>query len=225
MRPHPRRLLGLFGRAPNVDNAYEPELTAAIERVVRRGWTCVDVGAHVGNVTETLARLVGPSGRVVAFEAHPDNAAALRQRFEGAPIVEVVDAAVSDGESDRLRLYAGRHDYSAEWNVVGHDVEGVPTRPVLEVQAVALDGWFSPADAVHFVKVDVEGAEGLVLTGMRSVLRHQRPVVAVEFHDEDGWAGRRELLEAGYVLSRPDGSPVDPAGPRVYHVIARPSRA
>jgi len=132
---------------------------------------------------------------------------------------------VSDGASERLRLYAGRHDYSAEWNVVGHDVEGVPTRPVLEVQAVALDSWFSPTDPVHFVKIDVEGAEGLVLSGMRRLLREERPVVAVEFHDEDGWASRGELLEASYVLSRPDGSAVDPRGPRVYHVIAEPSRA
>jgi hypothetical protein len=55
---------------------------------------------------------------------------------------------------------------------------------------------------------------------MRQVLRVQRPVVAIEFHDEDGWAARRELIDAGYELAGTDGSPVDPEGPRVYHVIA-----
>ena len=77
-------------------------------------------------------------------------------------------------------------------------------------------------DAV-LAPVDVEGAEGLVLAGMRRVLREQRPVVAIEFHDDAGWAGRRELLDAGYQLAATDGSAVDPEGPRVYHVIARPS--
>lgn len=224
MRALLRRLLRRLRHAPPPSKVYEPDLTAAIERIVEEGWTCADVGAHVGNITETLARLVGASGRVVAFEAHPANAAVLRNRFEHAPPVEVVHAAVSDGTSEQLALYAGRQDHSTEWNVVGHDVDGTPTRVVLEVEAVALDAWFSRADPLHFVKIDVEGAEGLVLAGMRRLLREQRPVVAVEFHDEDGWAGRRELLEAGYVLHTSDGSPVDPAGLRVYHVIAEPPR-
>jgi FkbM family methyltransferase len=202
---------------------YEPALTAAIERVVQRGWRCADVGAHVGNITEILVRFVGDEGRVVAFEAHPANAAELRERFRRAPVVEVVNAAVGDGSSDRLALYAGRHDHSTEWNVVGHDVDGVPTRLELEVPAVSLDAWFAPGTPLNFVKIDVEGAEGLVLAGMRRVLREERPVVAIEFHDEAGWAARSELLEAGYRLASPDGSAIDPNGPRVYHVIARPT--
>lgn len=218
-----RRLLPFASRTPAAEEPYEPEFTAAIERVVQHGWTCADVGAHVGNITETLVRLVGKDGRVIAFEAHPANAAELRERFRRAPVVEVVNAAVSDGTSDRLSLYAGRHDHSTEWNVVGHDVDGVPTRRELEVQAVSLDTWFVTGQQLQFVKIDVEGAEGLVLAGMQRVLREQRPVVAIEFHDDAGWAGRRELLEAGYRLSGTDGSPVDPDGPRIYHVIARPS--
>jgi hypothetical protein len=47
-------------------------------------------------------------------------------------------------------------------------------------------------------------------------------VVAVEFHDEDGWEARHELLEAGYRLETPDGSFVDPNGSRVYHALAFP---
>ena len=202
---------------------YEPELTGAIEQVVQPGWTCADVGAHVGHITETLVRLVGDGGRVIAFEAHPANAVELRTRFGGRPVVEIVNAAVGDGASDRLSLYAGRHDHSTEWNVVGHDVDGAPTRFELEVEAVSLDGWVSPGTPLQLLKIDVEGAEGLVLAGMRRVLREERPVVAVEFHDEAGWAARRELLEAGYRLTSPDGSAVDPEGPRVYHVIAVPS--
>jgi FkbM family methyltransferase len=219
-----RRLLRRFLRAAPAVAAdaapYEPDLTAAIERLVHEGWTCVDVGAHQGDITATLVRLAGDEGRVVAFEAHPANAEHLRGRFRDVGAIEVVNAAVSDGESETLTLYAGRHDYSTEWNIVGHDVEGVPTRGVLEVQAVSLDNWFPPGEPVHFVKIDVEGAEGLVLAGMRRLLREQRPAIAVEFHDDEGWAARRVLLEAGYTLLGTDGSPLDPDGQRVYHVIA-----
>lgn len=218
-----RRLLPFPRRASGAEGPYEAEFTAAIARVVQQGWTCADVGAHVGNVTETLVRLVGKSGRVIAFEAHPANAEELRTRFARVGVVEVVNAAVGDGSSDRLALYAGRHDHSTEWNVVGHDVDGVPTRLELEVEALSLDSWFSAGDPLDFVKIDVEGAEGLVLAGMRRVLRDQRPVLAVEFHDETGWAGRHELLDAGYELVGTDGSSIERDGPRVYHVIARPT--
>jgi FkbM family methyltransferase len=183
---------------------------------------CADVGAHVGNITEILVRLVGSEGRVVAFEAHPANAAELRERFRRSPNVEVVNAAVSDGSSERIALYAGRNDNSTEWNVVGHDVEGTPTRVELEVQAVALDDWFASGTPLRFVKIDVEGAEGLVLAGMRRLLRETRPVLAVEFHDDNAWDSRVELLEAGYSLARTDGSAIAPDSARVYHVIARP---
>jgi FkbM family methyltransferase len=223
MRAELHRLLDRARRAPSSSEPYEPELTAAIERVVEPGWTCADVGAHVGKITETLVGLVGRRGRVVAFEAHPTNAAQLRNRFRRVRVVQVVNAAVSDGTRELLALYAGRHDNSTEWNVVGHDVEGSPTRLEVEVPAVSLDAWFSPGEPLHFVKIDVEGAEGLVLAGMRRLLREERPMLAIEFHDEDGWASRRELLDTGYALSRPDGSPIGPADARVYHVIARPS--
>jgi FkbM family methyltransferase len=223
MRAVLHRLLHRQARSPASSEPYEPELTAAIERAVEPGWTCADVGAHVGNITETLVRLVGAQGRVVAFEAHPTNAAQLNERFRRARTVEVVNAAVSDGSTESIALYAGRHDNSTEWNVLGHDVEGTPTRQVLEVPAVSLDARFPPGEPLQFVKIDVEGAEGLVLAGMRRLLREARPVLAVEFHDDEAWTARCELLEAGYELSRTDGSPIDPEGARVYHVIARPS--
>jgi FkbM family methyltransferase len=222
MRAVLHRLLGRLPLPAAPSEPYEPELTAAIERVVLRGWSCADVGAHVGNITETLARLIDREGRVVAFEAHPANAEVLRDRFRRNRVVEVVNAAVGDGSADRLALYAGRHDNSTEWNVLGHDVEGTPTRKVLEVPAVSLDGWYPPGAQLDFVKIDVEGAEGLVLAGMRRLLREARPVLAVEFHDDEAWTSRHELLDAGYALSRTDGSAIDPAGDRVYHVIARP---
>jgi FkbM family methyltransferase len=220
MRTALHRLFHRSRRPPASSEPYEPELTAAIERVVEPGWSCADVGAHVGNITETLVSLVGKRGRVVAFEAYPANAAELSKRFRRSRAVEVVNAAVGDGTRDQLALYAGRHDNSTEWNVLGHDVEGAPTRLVLEVPAVSLDAWYSPGVRLDFVKIDVEGAEGLVLAGMRRLLREERPVLAVEFHDDEAWESRHELLDAGYALSRPDGSPIDPTGSRVYHVIA-----
>jgi hypothetical protein len=92
----------------------------------------------------------------------------------------------------------------------------------LEVRAVSLDDYLPSGEPVQLVKIDVEGAEALVLAGMRRLLRESRPVVLVEFHDDVGWGGRRHLLEAGYRLETLDGEPVESDAGRLYHCLAKP---
>jgi FkbM family methyltransferase len=216
----------ILARLRQRDASYEPELQAAIRRLVRPGWTCADVGAHQGILTRLLANLVGENGRVVAFEAHSGNATGLRKSL-GSHLrdrVIVENLAITDGAAERVTLHSGRSRASQEWNVVGADLEGHPTPAEFQVAATSLDTYFA-GNSVDFVKVDVEGAEAGVLRGMRRLLHELRPVVAVEFHTEAGWAGRSELLDAGYRLETLAGEPID-AGPeaqRVYQCLARPS--
>ncbi len=135
--------------------------------------------------------------------------------------VAVENVAVTDGATEWVTLHAGRRRVSQEWNVTGHDLEGRATPAEFEVPATSLDAYFvdGPLD---FVKLDVEGAEARVLRGMRRLLRERRPTLMVEFHTPEGWAGRSELLEAGYRLVTPAGEPVDAGvgAVRVYHCVA-----
>jgi len=210
------------------DGSYEPEVCQTIVQIVQRGWICVDVGAHVGYLTLLLAKLVGERGCVIAFEPHPENARQLRfnTKINGYETrVQVENVAISDGISQWVNLFPGRGHSSAEWNIVGHDVEGKPRQPELEVQATSLDAYFTACSCVDFVKIDIEGAEAQALCGMRRLLRECRPFVLVEFHNEKGWTGRRELLEADYRLydvrnARYLNSELDEC--RVYHCLAVP---
>jgi FkbM family methyltransferase len=222
-----RRLYAAVGgrRAPLDDPTYEPDLQRALEAVVEPGWVCADVGAHHGIISAALARLVGPGGRVVAFEAHPDNAAQVRSAFahdERGARVRVENRAVTDGSTDTVWLHAGRARHSTEWNVVGADVDGNPTAAELQVPSTSLDAYFE--SRLDFAKIDVEGAEADVLAGMRRILREQRPVLAIEFHNETGWEGRRELFDASYDLYELDGRRLDPERDttRVYQCLAAP---
>jgi FkbM family methyltransferase len=214
-----------IGRLRQRDRSWEPELQEAITRLVRPGWTCADVGAHHGVFTRLLADLVGATGQVVAFEAHPANARRLRRSLDRRirDRVVVKNVAVTDGAAKQVALHPGRGHASTEWNVVGADVEGRPTPAELEVGATSLDSYFA-GNPLEFVKLDVEGAEADVLRGMRRLLHGQRPTVAVEFHSDVGWAGRSELLEAGYRLETLSGEEID-AGlstRRVYQCLAFP---
>lgn len=206
---------------------YEPDICQAIERIVQSGWTCADVGAHVGVITQVFARKVGPTGLVIAFEAHPENARLLRENVSAngwEKLVRVENLAVTDGSCGRVWLFAGRECRPSEWNIVGHDVDGARTHPEMEVPARALDDYFPSGSRLDLVKIDVEGAEAQVLAGMRRLLRETRPVAIIEFHDEVGWAGRQELLAAAYDLYDMSGRRLDPVRDvqRVYHCLALP---
>lgn len=182
---------------------YEPDVSRTLIRVVQPGWMCVDVGAHLGYFTLLMAKLVNSKGRIVAFEAHPENAKQLGvnvgiNSYEGR--VRIENMAVSDGAHHWAQLFPGRGRASTEWNIVGYDVEGNPRQPELEVQATSLDAYFPKGEVVNLIKIDIEGAEARAINGMKRLLRESRPLVLVEFHDMIGWEGRKELFTAGYRL-------------------------
>src|ERR1700722_172759 len=83
----------------------EPEVQRALQDFVEPGQVVYDVGANIGFFTLLLARLVGPRGRVFAFEPMPENAAALRHivALNGLDNVTVVEKAMSS-ESGTAQL-------------------------------------------------------------------------------------------------------------------------
>jgi FkbM family methyltransferase len=204
----------------------------ALERLVEPGAACADVGAHFGFHSLLMARLAGPDGRVVAFEASPENAEMVRlsaRRNAAEARIDVRQVAVSDGRAGSVTIYAGRAGGGMEWTMSREFAEREDTAPtnhaVQEVPAVALDEAFPAGTALDVVKMDIEGGEALALAGAARVLREQRPVFVIEFHREVGWPAIELLLEAGYRLEALDGQALDrPADAQAvpYQFVARP---
>jgi FkbM family methyltransferase len=137
---------------------------AFAQRVVRRGDVVVDVGANVGFQTRLFAELVGPDGRVYAFEPDGTNFRRLSAVIRGLRQVEITHAALSDAPGT-LTLYPSPR------LGVDHRTYPVAERVGAErVPAVTLDGTLAPGTRVRLVKVDVQGDELRVLRGMRRVL-------------------------------------------------------
>jgi FkbM family methyltransferase len=231
-------LAGLRFRLPRgfeffvVYDEYEPEVVAALARLVRPGDVCVDAGANVGVLTLHLARLVGEEGRVVAFEASPENAALLRTNVglnaTLAPRIDVEEAAVSDGSTAWIDIYPGRGGGHGEWTVsesfAGRADDTPQERKPTRVRSISLDDHFPSGRSLDVVKMDIEGAEAQALPGMRRLLRETRPVILLEFHREAGWPGIEALIDAGYRFESLAGEPLpvpDGPGEVPYQFVAR----
>ncbi len=173
----------------------EPHLQRAIRNHVVAGDTVYDIGANVGYVSLSLAKRVGPTGRVIAFEPIPGSADAFRQNIEinGITNVRLLDLAASDKSGEAVIRMT---ENSATASLVWHRNE--PSATELLIRTVALDELVEAGEVrlPSFVKIDVEGAEGRVLQGMRRTIAAARPVLFVECSDvgrEQAWQLLGEL--------------------------------
>lgn len=175
-------VLDLRSEKPLWLGTYEPQLQAAIRTFAGPSMTAYDVGANLGYTALLLARAVGPDGKVIAFEPEPRNLTRLAGHLAANPEgrrVAIVPAAVGEREgAGRLHLHRSTSMGKLE-GAAGRD-RGYQGTAL--VRLVSLDRYASRNRPPILVKIDVEGAEAMVLTGMRRTLDRVRPVIFLELH-------------------------------------------
>lgn len=166
---------GLPSAESLMQGRFEPEVTRVISSVLELGMTFVDVGANIGYYALLAGRICGPDGSVIAFE--PDDAAravlASNVAANSLDNVEICALAVSD-RSERGRFFPA--DYEGGSLVqLGAGGAGV------EVETTTLDDFFSRRGwpRVDVVKLDIEGAEMLALSGMAELCERNPGVMLV----------------------------------------------
>jgi FkbM family methyltransferase len=141
----------------------EKLMTEIFMRNIRKGMTVVDIGAHMGYYTLLAAEITGIDGYVFSFEPEPFNFALLRKNIDinNHHNVTAVQKAVID-KSLSATFYI--KDF-AEHSVIKC---GTSQKSIV-VDAVSLDDFFTN-NIVDIIKIDVEGAEILVLKGAHRIL-------------------------------------------------------
>lgn len=175
-----------FGRCLWVAGCFEPNETVFLASVLGPGMTFVDVGANIGLYTLLAAHLVGPGGSVVAVEPSPREQMSLRRNLalNGQFAVRVRTEALGQaGGTAILHVTDAEH---AGQNTLGRP-RYTDTNVIeeIEVPITTLDSLVDEEglERIDAVKVDVEGAEELVLRGAEASLRCFRPLVLLELQD------------------------------------------
>ncbi len=156
--------------------AYEPQETAFVQYMLRPGMSFVDVGSNWGFFTLMAAHLVGPTGKVIAMEPDPRVFRKLQSNVERNSLKHVTTLEVAVAGCEGKVTLAG-HDLAQENCGTSRLIENEsPSMLTFQVRSCSLDSLLdeSGIDHVDLLKIDVEGAEGLVLSGMDSGLRRNR---------------------------------------------------
>lgn len=193
---------------------YDDFLHEAAGRIAVGEGLVLDIGAHIGYHSLVFARH-WPGCRVAAFEPNAANAARIAEHLAANPgeaaRIEVFPVALADREgalpfaaNDRVDDETSSGGYltdgyrplpTAEYERAAYAARVVPVRTLDKLAAER--GW----DAIALLKIDVEGAEHLVLRGARHVLAEQRPAVLIEVHGVVCMLHvLEELLPMGYRL-------------------------
>lgn len=162
---------------------YEPHVRRALDALLRPGDTFLDAGAHIGYFTVLAAALVGPAGRVFAFEADPDNFARLQFHAAAFSWVQAIHRALWErsGPLEFERPAAGGE--SGWGSITSARVRGDGER--ICVNGISLDDWLHEKhpDTLRLMKVDAEGSEPAILRGAKALLARLRPAIVMELND------------------------------------------
>ena len=164
-----------FGRAIAHHGVWEPHIIHVIRSLLQPGQTFVDVGANVGVMAFHAASVVGPGGRVIAFEPNPDNADVFQRGLlaNGFQNVRLFTWAASDA----YRLIS----LSRASNAKVRRGEA-PLQYDSVVQADRLDTFLASQERVDLIKIDIEGYERPALEGLTETLARFRPHILCEFN-------------------------------------------
>jgi FkbM family methyltransferase len=211
------------------------EIYAIIETMLNEGSCFVDIGANLGFVTLCAARAAGTSGRVFSFEPNVVLVERIRRMLEHNQITNVTLFPYAAGnETGEIGFtndlhHGGNHVVAdlAEAPVV------VPVRRVDDVMEEHLPG----GDAL--VKLDIEGAEMMALSGMPNLIRRLNTTFIVEMCDvwlrQNGGSAQgifQMMSAAGYRAFLPYFPALSktlrmrsldalPAEPKIYDVLFR----
>lgn len=164
------------------------DLFTAVRKYVLPSDNVWDIGGNVGVFTLAAAHAIGKEGEVVTVEADPFLASLLQKSATNKRNcdrqINIICAAVSNKIGMARFMVANRGRSSNSLEQSGHRSQAGGTRYVQHVPTLTLDSLLDHFLPPNVVKVDVEGAENLVLKGATRVLREARPRFYIEVGSE-----------------------------------------
>jgi FkbM family methyltransferase len=163
----------------------EPQVQNALAEHLRPGMTFYDLGANIGFFSVMAARLVGPQGRVVSFEADPEIADRLRENLARNHFTNAhVEQKAVWSEPSTVAFERVDPNTSPDRGL-GHVSPNGSAPGAIPVEAVSLDQYIASHPPPDFLKCDVEGAEVAVFQGAARLFSGKRPIVLVEMHSPE----------------------------------------
>lgn len=165
----------------SIQGVYGELDTNIVKNEIKPGDIVIDVGANIGYYTLIFAKLVGKTGKVIAFEPEPKNFQLLKKNIAINELTNVIiEQKIVSDKNEKIKLFL------ADSGIVGHRINPIKnTTNFIEVDSVTLDNYLQINNLnkkINFLKIDVEGAEMQVLEGAKCILENHDLKIFTEFN-------------------------------------------
>jgi len=150
----------------------------------------VDVGANNGTYTEFFKYQLNGTGKIYSLELHPKTFLNLKNKFSNDLNVVCFNVAVSN-EDGECTYFSGKDSFTH--NIIGHDMDYKPNSSLGTIKSIRLDTLLNDETEIDLIKIDVEGAEYLVLEGISGIINKTKHIL-VECHLDEDWEKIRKKL-------------------------------
>jgi FkbM family methyltransferase len=186
--------------------AYEEFELSLFRKACKPGMVLMDVGANIGYYSLAACAETRDDAKIFAFEPEPQVGAMLRDNLALNAFKSVsTDTRALADKRGVLRLNVNAANTGKHSLVQSDD----PNVQQIEIQTLTMDEFVAERGIarVDLIKIDVEGAEGLVLTGAMNTIRRFGPVIFMEYTPD--WLARAgtdtralfaEFASQGYVI-------------------------
>ena len=185
--------LGLLRRDPIYHFHYY------VRHLIKPGSTVVDIGANMGYYTRIFAELVGPSGRVIAFEPVPPFYRMMQRVAAHYPQVVAHHCALGEEEKTIILSVPNEHGYLRTGLAsIGDASQDSGSAFRFEARMVKGSSLLEKEARIDYIKCDIEGYETTVIPELASVIEKHRPMLQIETYGEQKEAIMALMQAWGY---------------------------
>ena len=162
---------------------HEPLSTSIISKILNKGMTCIDMSANIGYFATLESNLVRDTGLVLAIEPSPVNFGYLKKnsKLHSLSNIQVFNFAFSDKNDSSNFLLDEKSNQS---RLIDKNVIPTSNEKIIKVETKTLDSFVSEQvlTRLDFLRMDIEGYELVVYSGMSEIIKKFKPMILVEFH-------------------------------------------
>ncbi len=167
---------------------YEKKVVDFFKSVLKEGSVAIDAGAYIGTHALVMGRLAGETGRVLAFEPHPDIRKKLMDNIllNGLNNIKVFSSALSDKEG-KTNLFSYNDQMPDKGTSSLYELNNLEKSFEVQVSTVDKVAADEGLNRLDLIKIDTRGSDFPIIKGAAESIRKFNPSVIFEYN-RDNWS-------------------------------------
>jgi len=175
---------------------YEKGTLYIIKNILNKGDTFVDVGANIGLISVFASKVVGSSGKVIAFEPNPNTLKLLKKNIELNKCTNIITSDHAIGNANKRAKIYDRWDSNRGSATL---IKPETSTDSYDIKISTLSDALSDNQKIDLIKLDIEGYELEALKGAENIFNRDTPPALIiecsDIRDNDLSKNRNDVYD------------------------------